>query len=369
MGLLDRNDQVRGRPAVFQQVHVPHRQAQILLEVLEQGRFTADRADATRFARRHLAQERLDDRLIPVRDAGDIDHIGHGRGAHVAGVFAERSLVLQFVRADDSLNDNLRGGRHLQIDCLAAHDPDRLASQPSGHRQFIHVGLNPAHGDQADHRVGPHDDRHRRRFPRPVVFLDVVPAALKIIDEQPEFARPLDLDTIRAHVSDAGIRIPGHDAAGRDVRRGILAHGPGGNRKTGDVRLVSLVYVLLDRSLGNQHRGDRVEFGFAPLLLHLAKVAFQRQTVDRAGGPVDPEHHRGVEALYVLEQQRGPLRLRYRLEGDTRYRGDFPVLVHLPGDPVKLSGSLELAQEFPQVGVRHENLMARGDGQRVRSTE
>jgi len=75
-------------------------------------------------------------------DAGDLKYgIVSGR-AHVAGIFAERSLRLAALAGHPAFNHNFRRRRNFQVHRKALDDLHRLAANAARRGQFIHIGRN-----------------------------------------------------------------------------------------------------------------------------------------------------------------------------------------------------------------------------------
>src|SRR5688500_2702362 len=102
--------------------------------MLKERPFPSNTANKARFGRRHLADERLIDRIVSEGHALDIEKRLIPRRPHVAGVLAERTFMLESVGRDFSLEDNLRSRRNLERNGLARDQFNRLAAQRSGHR-------------------------------------------------------------------------------------------------------------------------------------------------------------------------------------------------------------------------------------------
>src|SRR2546425_13306017 len=104
---------------------------------------TLFRSNATRLARRHLAEEGLIDGVDPVGDRGDLDDEARPRRAHVAGILAERPFRLPHTRRDEALDDDLGMGRYLEVVGLAGDHLERLAAQAAGDAEL--VAAHPSH--------------------------------------------------------------------------------------------------------------------------------------------------------------------------------------------------------------------------------
>src|SRR5207247_397698 len=114
-----RDGEERRAPACLQEMDVSHRKPQVPGQVLEQGHVAPGPANATRLARRHLAEEGLIDGVDPVGDRGDLDDEARPGRAHVAGVLAERPFRLPHTRRDEALADDLGMCRYLEVVGLA----------------------------------------------------------------------------------------------------------------------------------------------------------------------------------------------------------------------------------------------------------
>jgi hypothetical protein len=121
----------------LEQMHVAHGEPQLASEMLPEGDVATGAANAARFARRHLAEERLVDRIDAMGDRGHFDHEAGPGGAHVAGVFAERSLRLANAGGHDALDHDLGVRRHFEIVGLAPYDLQRRAPERAGNGELV----------------------------------------------------------------------------------------------------------------------------------------------------------------------------------------------------------------------------------------
>src|SRR5262249_56529449 len=94
----------------------------------------------------------------------------------MAGELAERSLGLAHAGRHEALDDDLRLCRHLEVDCLALHQLERLAEDAGAHLELVVSLVPPAEvGEDLVTGMKPDRERHRRREPALLVFHEVGP--------------------------------------------------------------------------------------------------------------------------------------------------------------------------------------------------
>src|SRR5579872_899432 len=84
--------------------------------------------DTTRFAGRHLAQERLIDWIPAMRNASDFKHGVVPWRAHVSGVLTKGTFHLQTVYGHSPLDHDFRRSGDLQIDRETLNHLDGFAA-------------------------------------------------------------------------------------------------------------------------------------------------------------------------------------------------------------------------------------------------
>src|SRR5206468_7732313 len=104
------------------QMNVTHGEPQIPPQVLQERHVAPGAADTARLARRHLAEERLVDRIGAMGDRGDLDQKARPRRAHVARVLAEWPFVLAYAGRHEALDHDLGVRRDLEVVRLTLHD-------------------------------------------------------------------------------------------------------------------------------------------------------------------------------------------------------------------------------------------------------
>src|SRR5919198_1608536 len=101
--LSAQRDGQKGCPAPgLQQMHIAHGQPELAREMLAQGDVAARAPDAARLARWHLTEERLIDRVGPVRNTGDVYHEAGAGRPHVARVLPEWPFRLSHAGRHDA---------------------------------------------------------------------------------------------------------------------------------------------------------------------------------------------------------------------------------------------------------------------------
>ena len=203
--------------------HAAHRHRR--LEMMQVHRLQRHLADHARFARRHLADERGEDRVAPPRDRGDVHESVVFLQIDVAVQLAERRLRLQPLGIDEALDDDLGFRRHQQIDRARAHDVDRRAGKPAGDRDLVEVQRQLGDRGIGDHRRAAEHDAAGQGLAARLVFLpmhiDAGPDLDRRIHAEP--ARRLDLPAIVADVLDAGVGIGGDVMRRGEERRVVPA--------------------------------------------------------------------------------------------------------------------------------------------------
>ena len=99
-----------------------------------------------RFARRHLADDRDEHRLLLAGDRGHLHRHVEVFERDVAVAFAERAFRLEQLRIDQALDHDLGIGRHVEIDGDAFHRADRLAGERAGDAHLVHVDRRASAG-------------------------------------------------------------------------------------------------------------------------------------------------------------------------------------------------------------------------------
>ena len=155
-------------------------------------RLDADALDQARFARRHLRDDRGEDRVLAPRDRGHLHEGVVFLQVDVAVRFAERRLGLEVFGVDEALDDDLGFRRHQQIDGLRLHDVDRRADQAAGDVQLVErLGQLLRRGEGDAGRRAEHD--------RAGSFLRRALALLPVgVDAGPQLERRIHAEPARA---------------------------------------------------------------------------------------------------------------------------------------------------------------------------
>ena len=89
--------------------------------------------------RRKLAQHRHENRILSMRDAGDLHERVQLLRIHVSGELTERGFGLHQFRVDETLDDNFGVRRYDQIHGLCFGHRHRLAGQSTRHGILVHA--------------------------------------------------------------------------------------------------------------------------------------------------------------------------------------------------------------------------------------
>ncbi len=180
---------------------------------------------------------------------GDTLHGEHRERLHlvvIAGVIAKGPLWGQLTGLDIAFENDLGGGRHLQLGALALHHLGlRAAQQPREGILRQAVG-DRGHGGQGGGGIGTQHHRHREALPgmglAPLLEIQRTAAVGEPAHDQP--VAPDHLLAVDAHVLALPVRGAGHDQAPGDQRAGVLR--PAGlHRQPGQVHLAALGHHLL----------------------------------------------------------------------------------------------------------------------------
>ena len=194
-------------------------------EMMQIDRLHRHPPDHARFARRHLADERGEDRMPPARDRGDVHEGVVFLQVDVAVRLAERRLRLQRRGVDQALDDDLGLRRHQQVDGLGAHHVDRPAGERARHRDLVEVVGHLLHRRVGHDRRAADHDRAGQRLAARLALLPMGEDAGAQLDRRvhAEPARRLELAAIVADVLDAAVGVPGDVVAGREIGRVVEA--------------------------------------------------------------------------------------------------------------------------------------------------
>ena len=104
------------------------------------------------FARRHLADDGGEDRVLAVGDGGGFEHRVIDALAHIAGELAERRFRLEIFSGDAAFDHQLGMRGHMQVDGLAFDQFERLADQRAGDGIFLDAIGRARAGEMRQHR-------------------------------------------------------------------------------------------------------------------------------------------------------------------------------------------------------------------------
>ena len=197
-----------------------------------------------------------ENRVVAVSDAFDPEH-GLRIGCLVmTRVLAIRAFVLRFLRVTVAFQDDLRAGRHGQIDDFAPGHLHRLAPDPAHVVVLAFIDRERRAGTGEHDRIHAQGDGHRHALVSLGVLrelqLDVFPR------NHPDARRFLVMHhhAVGADVHTAGLRIPGDDAAGRPDVSAPVAFVPLGNREFENVDFLAPIDVFLAGAVLDPYGGN-----------------------------------------------------------------------------------------------------------------
>ena len=249
-----------------------------LAQVLREDRLVRDLLDDARLRRRHLADERHPDGVLAVRDRGDLEERVQLARVHIPVRLAERPFLLELLRIDIALEDDLGLGRHLERHGLAAHQADRRAGEAAGDRELVDPVGHLLHGRVADDRR-PTDDECGGQvlalLPRLLpVDVHVLPEPRR---EDADAVGGLDLPAVVPLVAHAGLGILGEPVGARGVRAVVEAGRRDRDRELRGPALfeegVADVDFFVDRAVLDDHWGDPIREGILPTRGDLVRLA------------------------------------------------------------------------------------------------
>src|SRR6267143_3713929 len=190
----------------------------------QERRLVRNFLDYARRAWRDLTQDGREDRLPPMRNRRHLhDHVVVLE-RDVAIAFTERPLGLEQVGIDQPFDDNLRIGRHFQIDRDALRYLDGRARRSARHRHFIHVRgefLRP--GVDYNRRAADHD-RAWHRLAQRAVLLPVKISARASDTRGHAHAEPVGFFqrcAVGPHIAHPGLGIARDAKRGSEIGRGV----------------------------------------------------------------------------------------------------------------------------------------------------
>ena len=343
-------------------------QTAVVAQVVQHQRLPAPVLDFAAFARRHLAQHAHVVGVLPVGDAGHLEHRAQAAGVHVPVGLSEGTLGLEQVRADVSLDDDLRVCRHLQVHGLALDELHGPLEERTGDAELVHsVGdLLHGHVGKARHRA---DDAGRGQPLAQRVGLVPVDGQILLGADEVDagLGGGLDLAAVVADVADAGIRILGDPVAGGQVRPVVEPGRRDGHRELVEAAVVQEtvadVDLFLDRTGVHHLRRQRTGHRRGPLLEAFAGLAAHAHGVDGLVGSQRPQHHRGLVTPplgihHVLEEKRLPLVVRQPQELPAHQRMQLRILVHRGSHAQQQALPVQQVEVFPEVLVHPQSLLS-----------
>ena len=335
---------------------IPHGEAEIFLEMTEDLHFPSDTLDATRLARRHLAEEGLIDGVAPVGNAGDFHERIVSRRSHVSPIFAKRSFRFSALTGNFSLHHDLSRGRDLQVHGAAPYDLNRLPANASCHRKLIRPVRKRGHCGQPNYRIGAEDHSDFGAATLGLIFTDVLVHVARRIDHNTGLTGTLDLNAIDAHVLNAGFRVAGEDERRGVIRARVLAHRPDRGGQHLNIRRIPHVHHFLAGSAFHQPRGQGIFLSLRPLLQNSLQIRFQGSGVDRPGTAEYAYHQRNIAPLDAVKHQRRAAFLGNGPEGLPADRTELPIFIDFRLDVAEESFFLQHLQIFAQIPVGHSYL-------------
>src|SRR6185295_1945457 len=317
------------------------------------------------FLRRLADDDGLIDRLLAMRNAGDVKHRKLIFKRVVAGVIAERAFNSQLVRIDVAFQHDLGTCRHFDIYRLAFHHLDRFLAQEPGDHHLVQV-FGQRHNRREDrHRIGPYG--HSYVEPSAAASLQVAKVLSAVFVNLPMHAGGLfvvNLHAIHPAVSFAGRRVIAEHQRHRYVSAAVF--GPAlDDWKIEKRELAFLQYSFFARSVFDDLRKHLSQIGQSRNHLDLLDQALGRFDIGEfrnafrdftvvfdternqhslAGAECVDEDGNGVSAN-VLEQER-----RAVLPGHAvGYFGDLEFNIDLNAYAFQLAGFFERLYEISKI--------------------
>ena len=201
--------------------------AELRLEVREEQRLVGHLLDDARLARRHLADDLGEHRLLLVGDRRHLDRHVEGFERDIAVALAERRLGLEHIAVDQALDHDLGIRRHVEVDGAAARHADRLAGRAAGDRHLVDVDrelLRP--GEHHDRRRADHDgDRHLLLALAILQPMQIAAGAGRLARHHAHHraVRRFQRHAIGAHVAHAALGVAGDAERRGEIGRGVEA--------------------------------------------------------------------------------------------------------------------------------------------------
>ncbi len=274
--LADLDVEVVAADAADGEVHVQH-VGKAALQMREQRGLARDRAQQQVL---HLGRhDGVVDRVAPVRDGLDLDHLAVLTRAVVPRELAEGALGLANAGQDAALDHDLAVGRHPHFARQALDHLQGCAVQRAGNFKFVGIDRRDGLGGQQRERV---DADHHRHVERLVARFGLVVESPKVPrqHEDRHALLRMHLDAVDRHVLYAGRGVARDDQSGRDIRAVVVLAVRRHRQHIAHVAVA--VYYLLARCFVRRH--------FAPgqrLVSRITK-ALQQFGLGHAHGFGDP---------------------------------------------------------------------------------
>ncbi len=284
-------------------------------------------------------------------------------------MIAVRSFIGHFARMNHPFQDDLGGGRHLQVVAAALHQLGAVTAQQSGEGVFGQAVGDRRHRTEDSRRVGAQGHGHGERLTRMLV------APLTVIQSAAAMAQPAHDDlvaadhllTIDTQVLTLLVRPPGDRQAPGDQRRDVsgpaMLHGQHAKVDVVAFHNDLLAGRVLDH-LG-RHGDDLLEDrqlgpGIAQTLGRLGLLEERQQLADLAqlahrfgahahgyplGRAEQVAQHRDIEAGGLFEKQRRP----FCAQGAVAHLGHFEHRRDGHLNAFQLSALLKLLHEIPKI--------------------
>src|SRR3989304_1343536 len=130
--LLDADPKRRRTASGLESVDVGDaRDFQVFPQGLQQAGLEQRPLDDAAFAWRELTEHTEEDRILPMRDAPDVEYRGFTPPRHESGEFAEWAFSLDVIRCHFPLDDIFGGRRYLNVDSFAFDQFNRPPANPA----------------------------------------------------------------------------------------------------------------------------------------------------------------------------------------------------------------------------------------------
>ena len=241
-------------------------------------------AHDARLARRHLADDRRQDRVLTVGDAFHFEEWIEQALGDVTGRFAEGRFRLYELRRDFALDHDLGVGRHQHVVGLALHDLDRSTGKPAGNVELAHAERNARRRRVSD--TGRRAD-HQRGLERDTALLAFAPMVSTVVARTEKHARScraFDMAAVVADVDDAGLRVLGEPVRRRGKRRAVVAWSRNWNWKFSETAFLqqvrSRVNDFMHRRIIDDARRYRIRLRLIPAVDDLLRFALKPEAVN-----------------------------------------------------------------------------------------